>query len=137
MANEHGVVRPGLLDMPYPRYSMGFSVDNTPIPDPSVYTGAESDLDTMGERDVTGYLHRDKVATKHPLKMEYQNLRWETIMDIGKLLNKDKFTFTYPSPFTGDIQTMEAYVGDREFECTWAPEGAVWVGTLKFSVIEY
>ena len=120
-----------------PSYSMGFCINKVPIPDPAVFTGAESDLDTMGERDATGYLHRNKVATKHPLKVEYHNIPWEMLMNISKLLNTDKFSFTYPSPFTGDIAEMEAYAGDREFEAVWAPEEALWIGTLKFSIIEY
>lgn len=127
----------GILEYPDRSYSMGFCVDGVPIPDPSVFTGAESDLDTMGERDATGYLHRNRVATKHPIKLEYNNIPWELIMDLGKLLNKAKFSFTFPSPFTGAMYTMDAYVGDRDFETVWAPENAVWVGNLKFSIIEY
>ena len=127
----------GLREYPEPKYGMGFCVDGIPIPDPSVFTGAESDLDTMGERDATGYLHRNKVATKHPLKLEYHNISWNLIMDICPLLRKAKFSFTYPSPFEGGFQTIDAYVGDRDFECVWAPENAVGIGNLKFSVIEY
>ena len=118
-------------------YSMGFSVNGTPLPNPMSYTGKESDLDTMGERDATGYLHRNRVATKYPLKLAYKNIPWELLMDICKLLKSDKFNFTYPSPYTGDLQTMEAYVGDRDFETVWAPEAGMWLANLNFSVIEY
>lgn len=137
MSDSPLVTTYGLQTYPELPYSMGFCVDGVPIPDPMAFTGAESDLDTMGERDATGYLHRNKVATKHPLKLEYRNISWDLIMDIGKLLNKDKFIFKYPSPFTGKIETMEAYVGDRDFESVWNPENAIWIGSLKFSVIEY
>ena len=137
MENALGIVRPGPQQLPAVRYDMGFAIEDTRIPDPSVFTGAESDLDTMGERDATGYLHRNKVATKHPLKLEWHNIRWEMVMEIGKLMNSDKFKFTFPSPFTGDRQTIDAYVGDRDFECVWAPTSAVWLATLKVSVIEY
>ena len=124
-------------DLPVPRYDMGFCVNKIPIPDPASFTGAESDLDTMGKRDATGYLHRNKVATKHPLKVEYSNIPWEWIMDIAKLLKEPKFEFTYPSPFTGGMETMEAYVGDRNFESIWNPTNGTWFGSLKFSIIEY
>ena len=129
----HGMSR----EYPDPGYDMGFSIDGIPIPNPAVFTGAESDLDTMGERDATGYLHRNRVATKHPLKIEYHNISWNLIMDICPLLRKDKFTFTFPSPFRGGFQTIDAYVGDREFECVWKPFGHVGIGNLSFSVIEY
>ena len=119
-------------------YDMEFAIDGKPIPDPSVFTGAESDLDTMGERDATGYLHRNMVATKHPLKVEYNNVPWRVIIDICTLMRgKDKFQFTFPDPFRNDKSTMTAYVGDREFECVWAERYHTWIGSLKFSVIEY
>ena len=127
----------GLYEYPEMTYSMGFCVDGVPIPDPQGFNGAESDLDTMGSRDATGYLHRNKVATKHPLKMEYKNIPWETIMDIGKLTRKDKFTFTYPSPFTGETETMDAYAGDRDFSTVRFNPNGVRLGDLKFSIIEY
>lgn len=133
LIDSEGVVR----EYPEPTYTMGFCVDGTPIPDPTAFSGAESDLDTMGERDATGYLHRNRVATKHPLKIDYNNISWNLIMDISALLKKDKFTFTFPSPFTGDMQTIEAYVGDRNFETVRSPYGGVWIGNLKFSIIEY
>ncbi len=40
-----------MTDYPYLSYTMGFMVGNMPIPDPSGFSGKESDLDTMGERD--------------------------------------------------------------------------------------
>ena len=127
----------GMREYPQPSYDMGFCINNVPIPNPAVFTGAESDLDTMGERDATGYLHRCKVATKQPLKVEYHNISWEMIMDICSLLREEKFQFTFPSPFIGGMQTVDAYVGDRDFECVWKPFGHIGIGNLKFSVIEY
>lgn len=125
-------------ELPPPRYDMEFAIDGKPIPDPAVFTGAESDLDTMGERDATGYLHRNMVATKHPLKVEYHNVPWVMIIEIcGMMRGKDKFQFTYPDPFRDDKSTMTAYVGDREFECVWAERYHQWLGNLKFSIIEY
>lgn len=121
------------------RFYMGFMIGSTAIPDPAVFTGAESDLDALGERDATGYLHRDMVATKHPLKLEYHNIPWQTVKDIcSEMYGKDKFTFTYPNPFSANAtETIDAYVGDREFECVWAPAQGLYIGNLKFSIIEY
>lgn len=125
-------------ELPQPRYDMEFAIDGHAIPDPAVFTGAESDLDTMGERDATGYLHRNMVATKHPLKVEYHNVPWAQIIEICTLMRgKDKFQFSYPDPFRNDKSTMTAYVGDREFECVWAERYHQWIGNLKFSIIEY
>ena len=130
-------------EFPEYRYTMGFKINDVPIPDPAVFTGAESDLDTMGERDATGYLHRNMVATKHPLKLEYHNIEWRMILEICGMLRHDKFQFTFPSPFDfGDngydgAKTIDAYVGDRDFEAVWCSPFHTWLGNLKFSVIEY
>ncbi len=118
-------------------YVMGFKIGNTAIPDPSSFSGKESDLDTMGERDATGFLHRNRVAIKHPLSLEYKNIAWSTIISICQLLKSDKFRFTYPDPWNGNTSVITAYVGDRDFTAVWSPEDGEWIGELKFSVIEY
>ena len=116
---------------------MGFSVNGEPIPDCSEFSGKESDLDTMGERDATGYLHRNKVATKLPLKLKYNNIPVEIANEICSKLRPDKFNFTWYSLYHYRMYTMEAYVGDREFEATWWPAGGVYLVNLSFSIIEY
>lgn len=119
------------------KYTMGYAVNGTPIPDPSKFSGKDSDLDSEGSRDNTGYLHRNRVATKHPIKIEYENIGWDMIKTIMTLLKDAKFRFTYPDPVTG-ITTMDAHAGDRDYECIRAPgEPSGWVGTLKVSIIEY
>ena len=35
------------------------------------------------------------------------------------------------------VSTIDAYVGDRDFTAVWSPENGIWIGNLKFSVIEY
>lgn len=121
-------------------YTMGFAVNGIPIPDPTAFSGKDSALDSMGNRDATGYLHRNMVATKHPLKIEYSNFGWNMIEEIMHKLTGEKLLFTYPDPRQGQI-TIEAYVGDREWEAIHCPGDDMfrseWIGNLKFSVIEY
>lgn len=125
-------------DYPPLKYEMGFAINGTPIPDPMVFTGAESDLDTMGDRDATGYLHRNMVATKHPLKIEYNNVPWALVIQICTMIRGNaQIQFTFPDPFRNGTSTITAYAGDREFECVWAAQTRTWIGNLKFSVIEY
>ena len=118
------------------RYDMGFKIGNTAIPDPKVFTGKVSDLDTLGKRDANGLLHRNRVATKHPLKLEYENIEWTKIQAICALMTGESFNFTYPDPACG-TKTITAYVGDRDWEVISAPSSGVKLGNLKFSVIEY
>ena len=123
---------------PFPsRYTMGFSANDIPLPDPAEFDGRESDLDTMGERDATGYLHRNMVATKFPVKMQYNNIPIQLAQEICDAIRYEKFKFTWPSLYHGGLYSMDAYVGDREFKLVRAPEDGVWLANLSFSVIEY
>ena len=130
------MVKTGTGGYPGYRYDMGFKINNTNIPDPSKFTGKVSDLDTLGKRDANGLLHRNRVATKHPLKLEYSNITWSMMQTICGLMTGDKFTFTYTDPAVG-AKTIEAYVGDRDWEVVSAVFNREPIGTLKFSVIEY
>lgn len=117
-------------------YEMGFAINGEPIPDPAEFSGKESDLDTEGGRDATGTLHRNRVATKHPLKLGYKNITWEMMQSIMSKMLGDKFQFTYPDPRTG-VTTITAYCGDRDWDCVMADAQRGYLGNLNFSVIEY
>lgn len=128
-------------------YKMGFKVNNVAIPDPSGFTGKVSDLDTEGGRDATGTLHRHRVATKFPLKLQYNAISYEMMESIMSKMSGASFNFTYPDPLKG-LQTIKAYVGDRDWEMlmmktpvstsasntNWKKQ---WFGNLSFSVIQY
>lgn len=126
-------------------YRMGFAVNGSPIPDPSVFTGKASALDTSGGRDATGTLHRAMVATKHPIKVEYHSITFEMMENIMGKMRGESFQFTFPDPLEGLI-TIKAYVGDRDWETqearaqsnskntAWKGD---WLGNLSFSIIEY
>lgn len=116
-------------------YEMGFAVNGEPIPDPAKFSGRDSDLDTEGGRDATGTLHRNKVATKHPMKISYENIGWEMIQSIMSKMVDAQFQFTYPDPC--GLTTITAYAGDREWECVMADYKKGYIGNLSFSIIEY
>lgn len=105
------------------KYQMGFKVDSVKIPDPSVFTGADSALDSKGGRDATGKLHRNMVARKHPLKIEYHNIPFAMMSEIMSLMQGQSFKFTFPDPMMGVI-TIKAYAGDLEWTVAQAPEKA-------------
>lgn len=127
------------------KYKMGFAVNGAAIPDPSVFTGKASALDSSGGRDATGTLHRAMVATKHPLKLEYNSISFAMMESIMSKMKGESFNFTFPDPLDGLI-TMKAYVGDRDWEtqlagskpntrsASWKDE---WMGNLSFSIIEF
>ena len=120
------------------KYDMGFEVNGSPIPDPSGFSGKDSALDASGERDASGTLHRDMVATKQPLKLEYSALDWGMIRSILSKLTGESFQFTFPDPNAeGSPRTMTAYVGDRDWDVQLIMETGEYVGKLSFSVIEF
>lgn len=122
------------------RYEMGFTVNSTPIPDPSGWSYEIADLDVSGERDATGLLHRDRVATKVNYSLEWRVLTWEELQVILSAVNTDKFTLVAPDPrsflskYTGDY-----YVGNRSGDAHfYLPErDYVAVYSLKLKFIEY
>ena len=117
-------------------YTMGFAVNGIPIPDPSAFSGAVSDLDASGERDATGELHRDRVATKIPIKLKFNNWDWEMITDLLRRISGDSFQFTYPNPTTGQLSTDKRYAGDRDFDMV-LKTNVGYIGNLSFSAIPY
>ena len=127
-----------MLAHPLLTYQLGFKIGSTNIPDPTSFSGKESDLDTMGERDATGYLHRNKVATKHPVNLEYNNIPWAAIVALCGLMTSAQFSFTFPDPFSSSqTRTITAYAGDRDFSAVYMPDQQEWYGNLKVSIIEY
>lgn len=119
------------------RFDMGFAVNGNPLPDPATYGGTENSLDTKAERDASGNLHREMVATKHTYKMGWRNIEWQMISDILSYVRGEEFDFTAPDPATGENVTRKCYAGDRTWDCVWSPAGEDSLGNLNFNVIEY
>lgn len=119
------------------RYDMGFAVNGNPLPDPSTFGATVNSLDSEAERDASGHLHRNMVATKHTFKMGWNNIEWQMVNDILSKVNSEYFSFTAPDPLTGKTETLKCYVGDRSYDCVWSPGGEDSIGNLSFNVIEY
>lgn len=121
-------------------YEMGFEINGTPIPDPSSFSGAVSDLDTLGERDSGGTLRRNKIAEKYHTRLEWKNIQWEMMRDIGSMMGgkeRDRFLFRYVDPIGGE-QEVVCYCGDREWDGVLCADrdDREWIGTLRVSIIE-
>lgn len=119
---------------------MGFKINGTPIPDPSGWEYEVADLDVSGERDTTGLLHRDRVATKVNYSLEWSVLTWEDLQLILSAVSADKFELVAPDPrsFLGTY-TGNYYVGNRSGKAHfYLPErDYVSVYSLKLKLIEY
>ena len=121
-------------------YAMGIMIGEMDIPDPSEWNYQIGDLDTSGNRDATGLLHRAYVATKINYEFNWNGLEWEMLQQIINAVNTPKFTLTAPDPRSfGEMYTGTYYVGDRTGKGWYfnkdRDETATF--TLKLKFIEY
>lgn len=119
---------------------MGFAVGNVALPDPSGFTYQVGDLDASGNRDATGLLHREYVATKINFELSWNSLEWEKLQTILAAVNTPKFTLTAPDPRTfQSTYTGDYYVGDRTGDMKYYLEETDDVAqfSLKLKFIEY
>lgn len=121
-------------------YKMGIKVNGTPIPDPSKWTYQVGDLDTSGNRDATGLLHRAYVATKINYEFSWNAIEWEMLQHIVTAVQNPQFTLVAPDPRTFDTNyTGSYYVGDRSGDGIYflpdKDEQALF--SLKLKFIEY
>lgn len=119
---------------------MGFVVNGFRLPDPSDFTYQVGDLDTSGNRDATGLLHRAYVATKINFELSWNSLEWEKLQQILAAVNTPKFTLTAPDPRSFlDTYTGDYYVGDRTGNMKYflVEKDDVSQFSLKMKFIEY
>lgn len=121
-------------------FDMGIHVNGRALPDPSAWAYEVADLDTSAKRDSTGYLHRNRVATKVNYEFEWKAIDWMTLQDILGMVSDAKFTLSAPDPRT--FQTMwsgEYYVGNRtgNNKWFWQDYDEVALFSLKLKFIQY
>lgn len=112
----------------------------TPLPDakrlkPSIY-----DLDS-GEnagRGLDGYMHRDRVAIKEKLEMEFTPMWRVDVKKILALIKPQSFYVKFYSAYYGQNRIAEMYVGDRNYEYYNLMTGndTDIIENLKFNFIE-
>ena len=95
----------------------------------------------QAERDATGLLHRDYVATKQPFWLQYNCLPWSAAHNIIRLVaDREEFNVRFRSLKTNSYVTLRAYAGANiEYTVLQAFDGA-WSEALvsfKLSIIEF
>lgn len=120
------------------KYTLGFKIDGHDLPDPSEFKYTTASVDVSAERNTTGLLVREMVATKHNVSLTWNALNWFTIQTILGYVQNPSFELKFPSPETGAIYTGTYYVGDRETDAIMlAGTADEWYGSLSFDLIEY
>lgn len=82
------------------------------MPTPSEMTPNIYDI-TEGERDSTGTMHIDLIATKYKLECKWNALSQANMTKILKAINPITFNVAFIDPVTGAEKTMNVYKGDR------------------------
>jgi hypothetical protein len=121
-------------------YDMGITVNGTAIPDPSDWTYEVADLDTSAKRDVTGYLHRNRVATKVNYEFEWKGIGWDALATILNGVSGASFSLSAPDPRTcGGVYSGDYYVGNRtgSNHWFWKEHEEKGMYSLKLKFIEY
>lgn len=95
----------------FPETLMGFRINGTPIPDPTSWSGSISDLDIYGERDIKGTMHRKRVATKQPVRLNYVNISWDEAHDIVALTQGERLELRFMSLKTNKVELIGVYRG--------------------------
>lgn len=122
------------------RYDMGFTVDGVAIPDPAEWEYEIADLDLSGERDATGTLHRDRVATKVNYSLSWNVLTWSQLQTILSALSPAQLFLVGPNPKTFNSKySGYYYVGNRTGKTHFylSENSDIAVYSLKCKLIEY
>lgn len=91
---------------------VGDSYYDFPTPAEITYTRSTLDASSSG-RNQAGMMFRDVVADKTKLQVSWGPLSSEQISTILQLVDEAFFTLRYPDAYTGAMQEMVCYVGDR------------------------
>lgn len=110
-------------------------INNVLMPVPSTFSVSIEDIDGESERTADALLHRERLATKRKLEIEYKHL---TQADSSKLLNAIQdvfFSVNYPDPQLG-MTTKTFYVGARTTPVYSYLNGKPVWENMSFSFIE-
>lgn len=114
-------------------------IQGVAVPSPSVMSWTISSYDTEGSRGIDGTLHRNMVAQKEKLDIEWYcaNLTPQQISQILTLTLPEFFEVEFYSPLSASVVKKTMYVGDRETTFyRFYPNSEPIQDSLKFSLIE-
>lgn len=88
-------------------------VNGVALPTPSSLTVSVFDIYDSTDRDSTGTIHLDYIATKHKLECAWNFLTQEQMTMLLNAIRSISLTVAYIDPATGQEKVIEVYKGDR------------------------
>lgn len=105
------------------------------MPTPSAMSPMIYDI-TEAERDSTGTMHIDLVATKYKLECSWAYLTQEQMTQILNAINPITFDVTFTDPKSGSAKTINVYKGDRTIPVLRVKDGKNEYKDFKVNFIE-
>lgn len=105
------------------------------MPTPSEMTPSIYDI-TDGERDSTGTMHIDLIATKYKLECKWNILNQADLTKILIATKSITFNVSFIDPVTGAEKTMNVYKGDRSTPILKVVNGENVYKDFKINLIE-
>ena len=111
-------------------------INGVDMPTPKSYEVSINDIDgENSNRDLTGIMYRDRIATKRKLTMEWAPLTQENSSLLLNAVTSTFFDCTFPDPKEG-ITTKTMYVGDRTVPMLTFINGVPRWSGIKMNFIE-
>ena len=111
------------------------SIGGVEMPTPSGMTPMIYDI-TEAERDSTGTMHIDLVATKYKLECTWSYLTQDDMTKLLKAIKSITFSITFTDPETGSSKTINVYKGDRTIPILRVVDGKNTYKDFKVNFIE-
>jgi hypothetical protein len=111
------------------------SVNSVQISTPSDFTVGVMDI-SKAERNGTGTLIIERIATKRKLELTYKYLSQADMSTLLSAISASTFTVQYPDPVTGALRSGTFYAGDRTAGTIDYQSGAIRWKDLKFNLVE-
>lgn len=102
---------------------------------PTEFSVTLADLDGSSNRNLSGYVVRDRIATKRKLSYSYNVLTQEEISPILGSMENVFFYVQFPDPRNG-TETIQCYVSDRSAAALLLKDGKQYWSGLKFNLVE-
>jgi hypothetical protein len=109
------------------------SVNGVEMKTPSGFTWGLNDVsDSDSGRTTDALMHKNRIAQKRKITLEWQNPTAEEASKILKAFNPEYIEVNYPDAMSGSQQTRTFYVGDRS-----APMKYWWIGNKRYSALSF
>lgn len=114
---------------------MILQINGVEMPTPSSLTVMEYDI-TEGERDSTGTMHLDLIATKNKVECSWKHLTQTEMSTILSAISQLTFSVGFVNPTSGSAKTATYYKGDRTIPVMRVVNGVNQYQDFKVNFVE-